>query len=360
MRVRPALLLTCLLVLLATVLPGQAAPAARGPVSLAALSDIRGVAYSNVSRPPALLVADLPRLKSIGVNHITFYVYLFVDDPTSSEVKRGPTTPTDLELTTVIDRAHATGMTVTVSPLPFYGKGNVWRGTFEPRDPDAFFDSWRFFTKHYATLSERHDVEMFSIGSEQNSLQEHTDQWRRTAAEARKYYSGPLTYMSTEQESLNSVGFWDALDVVSVSPYFDISAAARPTYGEVRAVWTNGVMPRLRQIAQVTGKKVLIGETGFVNAEYFGRATYNPTPSTTPAPVAQADAYQAVLDTLAATPDRSSFLLGINWWDWDPYSVSVAQPTYSPRGKLAECVLARTWGSGLVRTSAGLLPCGTR
>ena len=359
MRLRPALLLTFLLVLVATTVPGQAAPSASAP-SLAALSDIRGVAYSNVSRPPALLIADLPRLQSIGVNHITFYVYLFVDDPSSSEVKRGPTTPTDLELTTAIDRAHAAGMTVTVSPLPFYGKGNVWRGTFEPDDPDAFFDSWRFYTTHYARMSERHDVELFSIGSEQNSLQEHTEQWRRTAAEARKHFTGPLTYMATEHESLESVQFWDALDVVSVSPYFGVSERAHPTYGEVRAVWQDAVMPRLRQIGEATGKKVLIGETGFVNAQYFGRATYNPTPSTVPAPRAQADAYQAVLDALAATPDAPTFLLGINWWDWDPYSTSAAQPTYSPRGKPAECVLARTWGSGVVRTANGLLSCGTR
>lgn len=78
-----------------------------------------------------------------------------------------------------------------------------------------------------------------------------------------------------------------------------------------------------------------------------------------PAPQAQADAYAGVLDAIAETPaaDRS-FLLGINWWDRDPLSNSVADATFSPRGKLAECVLAEKWGSGPVQTLGTVLPCG--
>ncbi len=365
---RPALLLTFLLVLLATTVPGQAAPSSRTTSidrSLSAISNIQGVDYSNVHRPPALLASDVQRLRSIGVNHINFYVYLFVDSPTSSEVRRGPTTPTDTELGTLIDLAHRSGMRVTVSPLPWWdgGGGELaanWRGLFRPEDPDAFFDSWRFFTNHYAALSERHDVEMFSIGSEQNSLQHQAQQWRRTAAEARQHFSGPLTYMATAGDALEAVPFWDALDVVSVAAYFSVSQAAHPTYREVRAAWEQVVIPRMRHIAAGTGKKVLIAETGFVNATYFGRFPYEPRPSPIPAPQAQADAYAAVLDVLAATPGRSDFLLGIGWWDWDPYSTSPGQATFSPRGKPAECVLARTWGSGVVKTAGGLLPCGTR
>ena len=367
MRLRPALLLTLLLVLLATTLPGQAAPsrtAGSKAASLAALSDVRGIDYSNVHRPTSLLAADVERLRSIGVNHINFYVYLFLDDRTSSSVHRGPTTPTDVELGALIDLAHRSGMTVTVSPLPWWdgGDGSLsgnWRGLFQPEDPDAFFDSWRFHINHYAALSERHDVEMFSIGSEQNSLQHQDQQWRRTAAGAREHFSGPLTYMATAGDALEAVPFWDALDVVSVAAYFSVSQAAMPTYREVRTTWEQVVIPRMRHIAANTGKKVLIAETGFVNGLYFGKLPYEPSPSPIPAPLAQANAYAAVLDVLAATPGRTDFLLGIGWWDWDPYSTSPAQATFSPRGKPAECVLAQKWGSGAVRTVAGLLPCGT-
>ncbi len=353
MRVRPALLLTCLLVLLATVLPGQAVEPARP--SLAAISNIQGIDYSNVFRPTAAILPDLPRLQSIGVNHVTLYVYLFVDSPTGSSVKRGPTTPSDAELALVIDRIHAAGMTVAVSPLPWSEDG-TWRGTFLPDDRSAFFDSWRFWIAHYAELSEQQDVELFSIGSEQLTLQGEAEQWRKTAAVARDRFSGPLSYMAT-LPSASSVPFWDALDVVSVAPYFTVSDARQPTYDEVHGTWLGG-MSQLRQLATETGKKVLIAETGFVNAEYFGRLTYDPSPSEVPAPLAQADAYAAVLDAIAGTPDRSSFLLGIAWWDWDPFSNSVAETTYSPRGKLAECVIAEKWGGAAVSSLAVLLPCG--
>lgn len=357
MRVRPALLVISLFVLLAAALPGQAVEPQRP--SLSAISDLKGVVYSNVNRSPALLLPDLPRLRSIGVNHVTLYVYLFVDSPTSSSVKSGPTTPSDTELGLVIDEVHAAGMTVAVAPLPWWSGGPVWRGEFQPKDPDAFFDSWRFHIGRYAELAERHDAELFSIGSEQLSLQDRTDQWLRTAAVARERFSGPLTYLAVPG-SVGIAKFWDALDVVSISPYIVVSQAAEPTYDEVRDAWL-GYIPLLGQISRDTGRPVLIAETGFVNAQFFGKFPSQPSPSEVPAPQAQADAYAGVLDAIADTPaaDRS-FLLGINWWDWDPLSNSVADTTFSPRGKPAECVLARTWGSGVVKTLADVLPCGTR
>lgn len=357
MRLRPALVLTCLLVLLATTLPGQAQEPQRP--SLDQISDIRGIDYGNVNRPLALLIPDLPRLQRIGVNHVTLYVYLYVNSPTSSTVYAGPTTPTDAELTTVIKAIHASGMTVAVSPLPYWPGGTTWRGEYAPEDRGLFFDSWRSFIRRYAALSERHDVELFSVGSEQQSLVGETEQWRSVVETARKAFSGPLTYM-TPYMTVPDVGFWDALDLVSISPYVPVSTRAEPTYSEIRGTWQGFVMSLLRDMARDTGKPVLIFETGFVNAQHFGDVPYEPSPSPIPAPQAQADAYAAVLDAIAATPDRASFLLGIAWWDWDPFSASVASTTFTPRGKPAECVLAQKWASGPVQTVTAALPCGAR
>lgn len=362
MRLRPALLLTALLVLLATTLPSQAAPAPERTLpSLAAISDIKGVVSANAYRPTALLAPEIARLQSIGVNHVTLYVYLVVDSPTASSVQRRPSiTATDAELTTVIDLAHSAGMTVAVAPLPFWAGGSMWRGEFEPEDPDAFFDSWRFQIEHYAELSERNGVELFSIGSEQNSLQSRTEQWRRTADTAREKFSGPLTYLATGNDSINDIAYWDALDVVSASLYFPVSDRARPTYDEIRGTWQGYAMSMLRDLAADTGRKVFIAETGYVSAEFFGKTPANPRPTGIPAPLAQAEAYAAVLDAIEATADRSSFLLGIAWWDWDSYTVTPLDTTFSPRGKPAECVLAQKWASGVVQTVAGALPCARR
>lgn len=354
----------CLLLSVVAVLAGLTAPSgATAPrPSLAALSDVRGVVYANVNRPPALLVPDLPRLKAIGVNHVTLYVYLFVAGPQANSVERGLTTPTDAELGAAIDAVHAAGMTVAVSPLPWWAGGSGpkgWRGLFRPTDPDAFFDSWRYHVNHYAELSQAHGVELYSIGSEQNALQQHTQQWRRTAAEARQRYSGPLTYLATLNGSFPTIRFWDALDVVSVTPYISVSSQANPAYSEIRGTWQGYVMTWLRKIAKDTGKKVLIGETGFVNAQYFGRSPQDENPSLVPAPQSQAGAYAAVLDAMSATSDRKRFLLGIAWWDWDPQSASVANTTFSPRGKPAECVLAQKWGSGVVSSLLAPVPCAT-
>lgn len=355
MRLRPVLLLLVALGVLATAVPGSAAPARP---SLAAISDVRGVVYSNANRPPAAILPDVPRLKALGVNHVTLYVYLSVASPTASEVVRGLTTPTDAELELVVDALHAARMTVALTPLPWYFGGTAWRGGFQPVDRSAFFDSWRFHVGHYADLAQRTGVELLSIGTEQVSLHRETAQWRRTAAEARRRYSGPLTYMAPVNDAmLKTVGFWDALDVVSVSPYFSVSQRAVPTYGEVRGTWQGYGMRVLRDLSRKTGKKVLIAETGYVSAQYLGRAPHVDKPSRVPAPEAQGAAYAGVLDALAATPDRRSFLLGIAWWDWNPLAAGPLDLSFSPRGKPAECVLAQHWAAAPVQGVAALLPC---
>lgn len=363
MRLRTALLVAVLL-LAGLAVPGQAAAPqktsqGRSLPSLAKISDVRGVVYSNANRPLTLLVPDLPRLQAVGVNHVTLYVYLAVASPTANEVTRGLTTPTDAELGAVIDAVHAAGMTVAVTPLPWYFGGTAWRGGFQPTDRSAFFDSWRFHVNRYAELSEQHDVELFSIGTEQNSLHNEEAQWRRTAAEARQRFSGPLTYMApVNPNSLGTVKWWDAVDVVSVSPYFSVSQQARPQYGEIRGTWQGYGMKTLRDLSKRTGRKVLIAETGYVSAEFFGKAPHQSAPATAlPAPLEQAAAYAAVLDAISATKDRRSFLLGIAWWSWDPVFSGPLDTTYSPRGKPAECVLAQRWATGGVKSLAGLLPC---
>ena len=357
MRPRLLLLLVTVLGLLGTTVPGSAAPARP---SLAALQDVRGVVYSNANRPPALLLADVPRLQALGVNHVTLYVYLEVASPTANEVRRGLTTPTDLELGVVVDALHGAGMTVAVSPLPWFFGGTAWRGGFQPTDRAAFFDSWRFHVEHYARFAQAHDVELLYIGSEQNSLHLERAQWVRTAAVAREHYDGPLTYMAPVNDaSLKTVSFWDALDVVSVSPYFSVSQAANPGYEEVRGTWQGYGMSLLRDLSRRTGKQVLIAETGFVNARFLGKAPHVAKPHPLPAPLAQADAYAAVLDAIAATPDRRDFLLGIAWWDWNPLGVGPLDTTFSPRAKPAECVLAQRWGAAPLQELAALLPCAS-
>lgn len=358
MRARLPLLLAALL-LAALATPGSAAPARALP-SLAAIDDVRGVVYSNANRPLPLLLPDLPRLRAIGVNHVTLYVYLAVASPTASAVTRGFTTPTDAELGLVVDAVHAAGMTVAVTPLPWWFGGTAWRGGFQPTDRAAFFDSWRFHVNHYAELSEQHDVELFSIGTEQNSLHGETAQWRRTAAEARERFSGPLTYMApVNANSLGTVTWWDAVDVVSVSPYFSVSQQAEPGYAEIRGTWQGYGMQVLRNLSRTTGRKVLIAETGYVSAQFLGRAPHVDKPSTRLALKSQAEAYRAVLDAIGATRDRSSFLLGIAWWSWDPVFSGPADLSFSPRGKPAECVLAQQWATGPARTLADLVPCET-
>lgn len=316
-----------------------------------------GMVLNNITTPIAVVAADIPRMALDGVNTLTIYVYEFVDGPTSTSLHPGLMTPSDTELQAVIALAHASGMDVTLSPLPWKENPYIWRGTFQPSDVGAFFDSWRTVVNHYADLAQANGVTMLAIGSEQNTLQQYKDQWEETAAQARQHFSGLLTYLSTIDDAVFKIPFWDAVDVVSVSPYLPVSGEAVPTYDEMRAAWLKNNIPYLQRLHDQTQKPVFLAETGYVSAQYLGVHPYEPHPSSVPAAQAQADAYRALLDAFdTANP---SWLYGIQWFSWDIPRASILDTSFTPRDKPAECVLAQHWGSGLVQTVANLLPCGS-
>ena len=74
-------------------------------------------------------------------------------------------------------------------------------------------------------------------------------EWRKLIARVRQHYRGPLTY-AANFDQYNTVGFWDALDVVGVNAYFPLRdrlehEGGRKLKEELTAGWT-GVLGGLQ------------------------------------------------------------------------------------------------------------------
>lgn len=348
-RVRLAATLVALGMLAAGAVTGPATARAERPSAgrgyvpgsdVLAGGPIHGMILVSSNQPLEAVVGDIPRLAADGVNLISIYVTKYIDNATSNAIKNGRFTPSDSELEAAIDLAHDNGMAVQLAPTVWTVNPYVWRGAFHPSNPAVFFDNYRTMMNHYAELGEAHGVELLTVGSEYSSLEHYGGQWRHIIRDVRQRFSGLTTYMAVTQH-IAKVKWWDALDLIGVSPYYSLSGAANPTYEEMRAAWLNRWMPFVRSISVKFGRPVLFNEIGYLSAQGAATAPYKSSTNQPASQQVQADAYAALLDAAVTQP----WLRGITFFRWSPPVVAPVDRTYSPRDKLAECVMAQHWAA---------------
>ncbi len=247
--------------------------------------------------------------------------------------------PTDADLVRTIRSAHALGLDVMLMPilrLDHRGPGE-WRGRLAPEDPDAWFAAYRTFILHYAAIAADEGVAWLSVGSELGSLEEREDAWRGLIDDVRATFSGQLTY-SANWDRFERTPFWEALDAIGVSAYFELaeSAEERPDVAALEAAWAPAVAA-LGEVSASVGRPVLITEVGYVSQ---AAAAWHPWDYTQTGAVdlqVQRDLYRA----LAASFSDAEFLGGVFLWNWFGDGGS-GDDGYTPRHKPAEQVI-RAW-----------------
>ncbi len=298
-------------------------------------------------------IADFPRLAAEGVTSVAVYVYLYVDSPTGSTVSTGTLTPTDPELQLVAQAAQLNGLGLQLAPVLLDHATNTWRGNYRPDDLGAFFASYTPQVLRYADLAQSLGATLVYVGSENRFLEPATARWKTLIAATRKHYSGALAYLAIP-ESAHQVKFWDSLDLAAISPYFSLGVDALPSYDRIVRAWREVNLPAIQKIAKSTRTPLVYGEVGYNSQKgAFTYPAFSATLTGTPAPAAQADAYRALLDVLAQTP----WVYGVTWWRWAT-GTTLADVTFSPSGKPAECQIALHWSQDAnVRALASLPVC---
>lgn len=95
------------------------------------------------------------------------------------------------------------------------------------------------FVTHYAQLAQFWGVEQLCIGTELQATQSREANWRDVVAAARAVYSGSLTYSANHDDPGEAVTWWDALDTIGVSAYYQLTGENDPILDELRAAWTS-------------------------------------------------------------------------------------------------------------------------
>jgi len=308
--------------------PALSAPGLVRGMALGSYSDIR----------PAKLEEKLEELKALGVSHVSLVVSWSTIDVRSSAIdpRPGSTTP-DPVLRRMIRRAHARGIKVFLFPIidVLRRKPLEWRGTIKPGSWDQWWRTYHRFILHYARIAADNRVEMLCVGSELVSTEGMRARWVDLIRKIRGIYRGKLVY-SANWDHYEPVSFWDMVDVVGLTAYYQLTPNTKAPETEMVRSW-RAIRAKLVKWAQRQKKRFLFTEVGYPSMD--GCAVH-PWDYTVSAPV-DLEEQRRAFSAFVKAWDGTLELAGVIFWDWYGDG-GLLDTRYTPRNKPAAQVI-RTW-----------------
>jgi hypothetical protein len=278
-----------------------------------------------------------------GASHVGFIVSWYQENVRSTEIGRHPTkTVDDARLIRTIMQARKHGLGVFLLPIVRLKQRGPedWRGVIKPTDLNAWWRSYRAYILHYAQLSQRYGVELFSVGSELVSMEKRRSRWIRLIRAIRQLYQGNLIY-SANWDHYEPVTFWDQVDFIGISNYYELSKDINPPVAQLKATW-EGIRQKIeRWKMRYPHQPLLFTEVGYYSQEGTNIYPWDYTRNQPLSLEEQRRCYQAFTEVWSA----SNVLHGAFFWNWFAPG-GEKDTTYTPRGKPAECIV-RGWFSKL-------------
>ena len=297
---------------------------------------------------------SLKNLAATGANWISLVVRGGQATIASTAITRySPATATDAELVRMINLAHSLGMRVMLLPGvglsndPEHWPGYIGTAFTTESQWQEWFEAYRDFINHYASLAQEAGADMFSIGSEMGGVTHREDDWRRVVKEVRERFKGPIIYDSLGSGTFphgewQRIKWWDAVDYVTTDVWYPLTNKNNPTLDELREAWTKkGYLTDLENISKQFNKPFFISEMGYESKDGTNKQPASYKIAGNVDLQEQADCYQAALEALWGKP----WLKGIFWWQW--FANTRIMPgglddkSYTPFGKPAEEVLKK-------------------
>ncbi len=277
----------------------------------------------------------LDEIRAVGATDVSLVVRWAQADVRATAI--GPldgVTVDDAVLVEVIEQARARGLRVFLLPilhLEHMSKGQ-WRGTLAPTSPEDWWAAYARFILHYAALSQRHGVGMLAVGSEMASMERHDARWRALIAQVREAFKGELTY-SANWDHFEPVPFWDALDVVGVTAYQELSRRRDPDEASLIKGW-EPFEHRLRLWASQNGHRYIFTEVGYPSNTLGAAQPWNHAPRGQADVELQLRCFRAMFQVWQG----DERLDGLYVWNWFGQG-GPEDRGYTPRGKPSRFVL---------------------
>ncbi|MEM1007563.1 MAG: hypothetical protein AAGJ35_01035, partial [Myxococcota bacterium] len=204
-----------------------------------------------------------------GASHVGFVISWYQKNVSAHNIKPHPTkTMSDARLRTTIQQAQRRGLEVFLLPIVrLQERGpNDWRGVLAPKHPERWWQSYRRYLFHYAELAQQHNVALISVGSELVSMEPQRQRWLDLITGIRQIYSGKLIY-SANWDHYEPVTFWDALDYIGISNYYELSKKINPPLKQLKQAWTKIRKDIERWKQRYPNQPLLFTEVGYYSQQ---------------------------------------------------------------------------------------------
>jgi hypothetical protein len=289
----------------------------------------------------------LEALARLGVDSVEILTPAFQQDGAadSIEIQAAPgRCPRREDLVALLQHARKLGLNTTLMPVVLFTKprGNEWRGKISPENWQTWWDSYERMIDYFLDIAIESDVQVFTIGSELLTTERQTPQWRRLIRRIRARFDGKLMY-STNWDHYHVPTFWQDLDYIGVSGYWDLttlSGQTEPTDAQLSQRWGQ-IRQKLMAFAVEQKRPIVLTEVGYPSVPWALKDPWNyinsdDVPSDPDTQARGYKAFLAVWDQDLSRSDSATPLAGMFFYEWDVYRRGGRNDTgYGVRGKPA-------------------------
>lgn len=327
----------------------QAAQPQRGPAGETAAAGSFALAIKGVSLPLHLTDPDydygphLAELPGLGASHVVLVVKFWQENARSAAPGRDPARDlSDAALLRTIAQARAQRLEVILLPmLLLRAPAGEWRAKLAPPDWGAWFEGYQRVILHYARLAQEAGVAVLVIGSELSSAESQGPRWSELIRRARTVFGGALTY-GANWDHYRGISFWNELDWVGLSAYYELSRAEHPAQEELTRAW-EGIRDELLvwRLQDKIRPRLLFLELGYPSLQGCAAVPWDYTRKAPLDLEGQRRCYRAFEQAWSGC----EALAGVVFWEWWPPPGGLEDRSYTPRGKPALEVVKRMFGA---------------
>jgi hypothetical protein len=303
----------------------------------------KGVALGLFSADPDYRYTELlEEIVETGATHVSITWVWWQDDVRANDIHRvAGWSATDEQILDTLKRAKAAGLHVTAFPIVRLVKSeaNEWRGRIRPTNEDAWWSSYTAFMIHALSLAKQAGADRLCIGSELLTREPMRVRWLELIERVRMRAPDLELLYSANWDHFQPVSFWDAVDVVGLTAYWELTKDPDPSVNDLVFAWS-AIRPALLDWSRRTGRRFVFTEVGYPSLD--GGASW-PWNETRKAPVdldEQRRAYEAFVRAWSGV----EALQGTYFWNWFGFG-GPEDTNYTPRKKPAADVLRRWYSS---------------
>ena len=269
----------------------------------------------------------------------------------ADDLKPGFNTPSDSALQVAITYLKAIGITPSIKV--FAESPDGWRAFMNPTNRDAWFTNYNNILTKYAKIAEGNGLKLFCIGTEMIKLTssvenpDNTRRWKGIIANLRKVYTGKLTYSAQFDRvwwnEIDNIGFFEDLDIVSISAYYILTKSTNPSIDELKTAWSKTEANDILPLYNKYKKPITFTEFGYksmdrafeVPGDWSINSSYNENN--------QANGFEAFFQYFSDKP----YFNGVHIWDWstNPSAGGFGNTDYTPQNKKTEAVIKKYFGN---------------